>query len=187
MICRRRWDTTLNLSTYSALRQAITGLTRACLGWSQVIFTRQYELLDSLLRSNAAEALYDTLTASLETVRTLMSRMDGTVERAAGPLCTVARVLVSKLQVVHKGEGGNGTLTCSFTAAGTGQSYSVTERHPGCSLDQSIEGRGRSTEERNLLLRLDCSVGIRVLRQTRNGDMHICCARMLPYLTFTLS
>ncbi|EFJ49677.1 hypothetical protein VOLCADRAFT_117126, partial [Volvox carteri f. nagariensis] len=64
----------------------------------QVVYTRQYELLNTLLRGSAAEALYDTLTASLETVRALMSRMDGAAERAAGPLCSAARVLLSKLQ-----------------------------------------------------------------------------------------
>ncbi|GLC49201.1 hypothetical protein PLESTB_000193200 [Pleodorina starrii] len=64
----------------------------------QVVYTRQYELLNGLLRGTAAEALYDTLTASLETVRGLMTRMDGAAERAAGPLCSAARVLLSKLQ-----------------------------------------------------------------------------------------
>ncbi|KAG2487371.1 hypothetical protein HYH03_013942 [Edaphochlamys debaryana] len=64
----------------------------------QVVYTRQYELLDGLLRGGAAEALHDTLAACLETVRGLLGRRDGAAERAAAPLCSAARVLLSKLQ-----------------------------------------------------------------------------------------
>ncbi|KXZ49324.1 hypothetical protein GPECTOR_22g918 [Gonium pectorale] len=64
----------------------------------QVVFTRQYELLNGLVRGTAAEALYETLLACLETVRGLLSRPDGAVERAAAPLCSASRVLLAKLQ-----------------------------------------------------------------------------------------
>ncbi|KAG2438910.1 hypothetical protein HYH02_010705 [Chlamydomonas schloesseri] len=64
----------------------------------QVVFTRSYELLSGLLRGGAAEALYEVLVAALEAVRRLMGRHDGAAERAAGPLCSAARVLLSKLQ-----------------------------------------------------------------------------------------
>ncbi|PNW73920.1 hypothetical protein CHLRE_13g578100v5 [Chlamydomonas reinhardtii] len=64
----------------------------------QVVFTRSYELLNGLLRGGAAEALYEVLVAALEAVRRLMGRHDGAAERAAGPLCSAARVLLSKLQ-----------------------------------------------------------------------------------------
>ena len=62
------------------------------------MFTRSYELLNGLLRGGAAEALYEVLVAALEAVRRLMGRHDGAAERAAGPLCSAARVLLSKLQ-----------------------------------------------------------------------------------------
>ncbi|GFR52149.1 hypothetical protein Agub_g14664, partial [Astrephomene gubernaculifera] len=85
-------------NAYVLLAGAQTAAVEAWQQLVQVVYTRQYELLNGLLRGTAAEALYDTLTASLETVRGLMARHDGAAERAAGPLCSAARVLLSKLQ-----------------------------------------------------------------------------------------
>lgn len=67
-------------------------------GWAQlvqVLFTRQYGLLGSLVDGSPADGLFQVLLLSLEVVHQLLGRQEGVM---SATLCNVCRVLLSRLQ-----------------------------------------------------------------------------------------
>ncbi|GIL51286.1 hypothetical protein Vafri_7316 [Volvox africanus] len=88
----------LRYNAYMLVAGAQAAAVEAWQQLAQVVYTRQYEQLNIMLQGTAAEALYETLTASLEAVRGLLSRVDRPPERVSAPLCSAARVMLSKLQ-----------------------------------------------------------------------------------------